>query len=791
MTGLYEKSFQKLELNLVLQMLSDQAGSEEGKKRCLNLRPVTDVDDVKQLQAQTSAACQLIVQKGSPSFSAVKDVGESLARADRGGSLSAGELLKIASFLRCTRLVKNYAETDAVSSVLDPYFMELMANKYLEEKISTSILSEEEIADAASSELTDIRRHIRIQSSKIRESLQKVISSPTYAKYLREPIITIRSDRFVVPVKSEFKSSVPGLVHDVSSSGSTFFIEPMQAVNANNELRELFARERKEIERILAELSAEAAAYKDHIIHNFDVLIVLDCIFARAKLSFQMEAVEPQVRTDGTINLKHARHPLIDKKTVVPISVTLGDTFDTLVITGPNTGGKTVTLKTIGLLTLMAECGMRIPADDGSCVSIFQHVLADIGDEQSIEQSLSTFSSHMKNIVEIIEICNGDSLVLFDELGAGTDPADGAALAIAVIQYCRSCGAKVAATTHYAELKLFGMRTPGVVNGSCEFSVETLQPTYRLLIGIPGKSNAFAISRKLGLPEHIIDDASSLINENDANFEEVLSQLEQQRQAMEAARQEAEQLRGQIEKNKKQSDAYFQEIKKEREKAVAKARQEAQRIIDDARRTASAVGEELKQLRKQMRDTADAQGVNLRQADLRRALNEAEERLTDKKVQPERPAPTRPIKAGDTVELIKLGSRATVLAINKDGTYALQAGILKINAKADELYLIENAENKSVKKVVDRSKRELRLQSASPELDIRGMASDEMLGVLGVFLDNAYMANLPSVRIIHGKGTGVLRAAVHAELRKAKYVKKFRLGTFGEGEDGVTIVEFA
>lgn len=791
MPTLYEKSLQKLELGAVLQLLADQACSQEAKSRCMALEPVTDADDVRQLQTQTSAACRLIVQKGSPGLSGIQDVSASLARADRGGSLSAGELLKIAAVLRVARNVKNYAETDAVSSVLDPWFLDLVGNKYLEEKIDSAIISEEEIADAASPELSDIRRHIRIQSAKIRDSLQKVISSPTYAKYLREPIITIRSDRFVVPVKSEFKGQVPGLVHDVSSTGSTFFIEPMSAVNANNALRELFVRERKEIERILAELSAEAAAYQEHINRNFEILVFLDCIFAKAKLSFQMNAIEPQIREDGKLALSRARHPLIEKKAVVPISVRLGDDFDTLVITGPNTGGKTVTLKTIGLLTLMAECGLHIPADDGSCISVFDRVLADIGDEQSIEQSLSTFSSHMKNIVEIIEVCDSSSLVLFDELGAGTDPAEGAALAIAIIQNCRQCGARVAATTHYAELKLFAMRTEGVINGSCEFNVETLQPTYRLLIGVPGKSNAFAISRKLGLPELIIKNASDMVSENDANFEDVLNQLEEQRQAMEAARAEAERLRQETERNKKQSDAYFAEIKKEREKAVAKAKKEAQVIIEDARRTANAVTEEIKQLRKQMRDTADAQGVNLKQAELRRALNEAEEKLAEKKEQPKRPAPSRAIRVGDTVELLKLGSKASVLAINKDGTYQLQAGIMKITAKPEEVYLLESQENQSVKKVVEKSKRELKLETSSSELDIRGMASDEMLGVLGMFLDNAYMSNLPSVRIIHGKGTGVLRAAVHAELKKIKYVKRFRLGVYGEGEDGVTIVEFA
>ena len=790
MSELYEKSLRKLELDAVLELLAQEASSEEARARSRALRPLTEPDDIRRLQEQTSAAGRLLSQKGSPGLGGAKDVRESLARADRGGCLSAGELLKIAGVLRCARMVKNYAETDAVSSVLDPYFLSLMGNKYLEEKIDTSILSEEEIADAASTELADIRRHIRIQSAKVRESLQKIISSPTYAKYLQEPIITIRSDRFVVPVKSEYKSLVPGLVHDVSSSGSTFFIEPMQAVNANNAIRELLANERKEIERILAELSAECAAYQGHINENFEILVQLDCIFARARLAQKMKAVTPEIRTDGKLLLNNARHPLIDPKQVVPISARLGDDFDTMVITGPNTGGKTVTLKTIGLLTLMAQCGLQIPADEGSYISVFEKVLADIGDEQSIEQSLSTFSAHMRNIVEIISLCDGRSLVLFDELGAGTDPAEGAALAISLIEYCRGCGAHVAATTHYAELKLFAMRTEGVINASCEFDVETLRPTYRLLIGIPGKSNAFAISRKLGLPEYILEKAGNLVNENDANFEDVLSQLEKQRQAMEAAREEAERLRMQTEQNKKQADAYYHEMKRERDKAVARAKQEAQHIIEDARRTANAVADELKQMRKQMKDTADAQGINLRQAELRRSLNEAEAKLAGEQEKPKRPAPTRAIQVGDTVELLKLGSKASVLAINKDGTYQLQAGIMKITAKPDEVYLLEEQRTKVTRKP-EATKRELRLENACPELDIRGMASDEMLGVLGMFLDNAYLSHLPSVRIIHGKGTGILRSAVHQELRTCKYVKKFRLGTYGEGEDGVTIVEFA
>ncbi len=791
MTELYEKSIRKLELPAVLELLAAQAKSESAKQRCLNMQPLYDVEDIRILQAQTTAACKMIAIKGSPSLSGVADVSDALDRADRGGCLNPKELLRIAGVLRCTRNVKAYAEGEGPAGVLEPFFMQLTANKYLEEKITNSIISEDEIADAASPELADIRRHIRQQSAKIRESLQKIISSPAYAKILREPIVTIRSDRFVVPVKSECKNEMQGLIHDVSSSGGTVFIEPIQAVNANNALKELFEDERKEIERILAELSAEAAAYREHIDLNFEMLIALDCIFARAKLSFVMEGMEPEIRNDGKTDLRKARHPLIDKKVVVPISVNLGETFDTLIITGPNTGGKTVTLKTIGLLTLMAECGLHIPVDDGSYISVYRHVLADIGDEQSIEQSLSTFSAHMKNIVEIVDVCDDDCLVLFDELGAGTDPAEGAALAVALIEFCRGRGAKVAATTHYAELKIYAMRTEGVTNASCEFDVETLQPTYRLLIGIPGKSNAFAISRRLGLPEHIIEKARSTVDENDVNFEEVLNQLEDQRQQMEKAREEAEALRRETERQKEKSDEYYAEIKKEREKATQAARREAQFIIEDARRTANAVQEELKKLRKQLKDTADASGINQKQAELRRQLNEAEEKLAEKQKNTPRPAASREIRVGDTVELLKFGTRATVLSIEKDGTYQLQAGIMKMNAKKDEIYLLENASKPAEKKRPIRPERELRTASASPELDIRGMAVDEALPVLDIFIDNAFRANLESVRIIHGKGTGILRAGVHEHLRRCKQVKRFRVGTYGEGENGVTIAELA
>ena len=785
----YQKSLTKLELDKVLALLADHASSPAAKERCLAVRPLDDAEDIWLLQAQTSAACKLITLKGSPSFGGIVDVGASLSRADRGGCLSPEELLRVATVLKAARTAKEYAEGDAVESGLDIFFRQLTPNKFFEERIFTSILSKDEIADAASSELASIRRKIRQQSSKIRESLQKIITSPTYAKILQEPIVTIRSDRFVVPVKAECKSQLPGLVHDVSSSGSTFFIEPMSAVNGNNELRELFVAERKEIERILAELSAEAAARQESINLNYEMLVTLDCIFARAKLSFAMHGIEPVIRTDGKLELKRARHPLIDAKKVVPVSLSLGVDFDTMVITGPNTGGKTVTLKTIGLLTLMAECGLHIPADDGSSIAIFETVLADIGDEQSIEQSLSTFSSHMRNIVEILQVCDRDSLILFDELCAGTDPAEGAALAIALIEFCRKCGAKVATTTHYAELKLYAMRTAGVINASCEFNVETLQPTYRLLIGIPGKSNAFAISRRLGLDEKIIEEAHSMVSQNDVNFEDVLTQLEQQRQQMEQAKVEAERLRMETEKQKEKSDEYYAQIKAERDKAVQQARKEAQYIIEDARRTANNVYEELKQLRKQAKEGTFVEGSNEKQAALRRSLNEAEGKLREKQEVRQRPAASRAIRVGDTVELLKFGSKATVLAVNKDGSYQLQAGIMKVNAKPDEVYLLENETQAKAKKLMEGKVRDLK-SAAQPELDIRGMAVDEALPVLDNFLDAAYMGNLPNARIIHGKGTGVLRKAVQDELRRCKYVKSFRLGVYGEGEDGVTIAEF-
>ncbi|MDD6200130.1 MAG: endonuclease MutS2 [Firmicutes bacterium] len=790
MSELYEKSLVKLELDQVLAQLADCAGSEEGKNACRMLRPSPDLEEVQALLDETSAASDLATRKGNPGFAGVTDVSAALERADRGGSLQPAELLRIADVLRCARSIRGYCGEGEKTTVLDPLFQALTPNKYLEDRISGAILSEEEIADTASPELADIRRHMRVQSSKIRDGLQKVISSPAYSKYLREPIITIRQGRYVVPVKSECRNEIPGLVHDVSATGSTYFIEPMSAVNANNALRELELKEKKEIERILAELSAEAAAHREDINLNVTLLVRLDVIFAKARLAYRMKAWAPLMNDQGRVELRNARHPLIDPQKVVPISVRLGTDFDSMIITGPNTGGKTVTLKTIGLLTLMAECGLHIPAGDGSRLSTFDAILADIGDEQSIAQSLSTFSSHMRTIVDVVAQCDDRTLVLFDELGAGTDPAEGAALAMAIIEFCRKMGSRVAATTHYAELKLYAMRTKGVINASCEFDVETLRPTYKLLIGIPGKSNAFAISRKLGLPEEILKEADDLVGKSDKDFEDVLSQLEQQRQQMESARYEAERLRQETAKIKQQSEEYSVQLQKEKDKAMEAARREAQEIIEDARRTANAASEELKALRRQITEDADTTGINQRQAELRRSLNEAESKLRSGRQEVSRPEPKRAVLVGDTVELLKLGTKASVIAINKDGTYLLQAGILKMTAKPDEVYLLENENPYKTKGRPVHSGREMKLTAMPTEVDLRGMDSVEAVCVLQRYLDEAMRSNLSSVRIIHGKGTGALRAAVQQELRKNKFVKSFRLGVYGEGEDGVTIAEF-
>ena len=788
MTELFEKSMETLELPRVLSLLADQAVTEEGKERARRLRPETDPAEVALRLKETTAAVNKMVLRGSPSFSGVKPVAGSLQRADMGGSLNTRELLDIAGVLAAARSAKEYGESDGEEkSPIDVLFHSLHPNRFLEDKITGSIVGDGELADSASPELASIRRHIRATESKVRDILQKIISS-SQAKYLQESIITQRSGRYVVPVKSEFKNEIPGLVHDLSGSGSTFFIEPMGVVKANNELRELQAKEEKEIDRILAELSAEAASFREDITLNYDLLIRLDSIFARGKLSARMGAMEPGLSAKS-LCLRRARHPLLPPKTAVANDLSLGEKFDTLVITGPNTGGKTVTLKTIGLLTLMAQCGLHIPAGDGSTIRVCQRVLADIGDEQSIAQSLSTFSSHMSNIVGMLAETDGETLVLFDELGGGTDPVEGAALAAAIIEHARSLGALVAATTHYAELKVYAMTTPGVENASCEFDVETLAPTYRLLVGIPGKSNAFAISQRLGLPQEIIQQAAARVSAENVRFEDVLTKLDQQRQEMEKEQRQAAQLRLEMELAAAKAQEYRDSLQKEKEKNEARAKAEARAILDEARRTADEVFRELGDMRKKAQKEQDWQAVNDQRAGLRHRLNEAEDKLgVREKAAP--PPMLRPAQKGDTVTILKTGTQGTVLSVNKDGVLQLQAGILRITAKQEEVRVVEGETQtqKAARQYIQRTEHKLRSLGAKAEVDLRGMTTDEAEMTLSQFLDRAIMGNLTQVTVIHGKGTGAVRKAVHTYLKRCKGVASFRLGRYGEGEDGVTIV---
>ena len=790
MSDMFEKSIRTLELPQVLELLAQKAVSDDAKDRCRRIMPVTDRDEVLRLLDETDAAKARLGLHGSPPFSGVKDVAASLHRADQGGMLNTRELLDIAALLTASRRVAEYdEERQGEPTVIDHLFSALHSNRHLEDRIRTAILDEETIADAASAELADIRRKMRIAASKGRQILQKIISSPSYAKVLQEALITQRDGRFVVPVKAEHKGALPGLVHDISSSGATLFIEPMGVVQANNELKELQAREEKEIDRILMSLSADCGDQRENILSDYDCLVHLDMIFARAQLSYTMNASRPEVRKRGGITLRKARHPLLDQAKAVPISVELGEQFDTLVITGPNTGGKTVTLKTIGLLSLMAQCGLHIPADDGSAVRVFQRVLADVGDEQSIEQSLSTFSAHMSNTVEILDQADEDSLLLFDELGAGTDPIEGAALAIAIIQYARGKGALTAATTHYAELKTFAMTTAGVENASCEFDVQTLRPTYRLLSGIPGTSNAFAISRRLGLDEEIIRMAQEQMDSESIRFEDVLAQLEEKRQRLEKAETEADRLWRQREEDARKARTFREQMEKAKENARSKGEAEARRIVRQAQEKAEEVFAQLDELQRQQQRQVNYQQMNDARAALRHSLKEAEERLREKdEVAEPDYAPSRPIEVGDMVELPGVKMAATVLSVNGDGTLLLQAGKMKMTTKAAQVHLLENQPKKQP--IQKSASATVRLQSrAASELDIRGLETLEAESVVENYIDAAVMSKLGTVTIIHGKGTGALRKAVHEMLKRNKAVKSFRLGRYGEGEAGVTVVE--
>lgn len=793
MSELFEKSIRALELPWVLRLLSEQAISAEAKERALRVCPETEPEEVLRLLDETDAARTMIGLHGSPSFSGVKPVREALDRADRGGALNTRELLTIADLLSAARRAREYFNDDAAEkTAIDHLFQSLHGNRFLEETIKRCIVDEDTIADAASTELADIRRHMRAAQAKSRQILQRIISSPTYGKILQESLITQRDGRFVVPVKAEHKGDMPGLVHDISSSGATLFVEPMGVVQANNELIELEAKEQKEIQRILAELSAEAAAHREDINWDYDALVHLDLIFARGQLSYRMDGTRPDIRRDGAVYLRRARHPLLDPKQAVPIDLQLGDSFDTLVITGPNTGGKTVSLKTLGLLTLMTQCGLHIPVGSQSSISVYERVLADIGDEQSIEQNLSTFSAHMVNIVSILAEADRHSLILFDELGAGTDPVEGAALAIAVIEHVRRRGARVAATTHYAELKTFAMTTAGVENASCEFDVETLRPTYRLLIGIPGKSNAFAISKRLGLPDEVIETAKEQMSGESVRFEDVLTQLEAKRQALEKKQVETDRLYQQRDEDARKAREFRQQMERAKENARSRGEAEAKRILRSARDTADQVFAELEEMRKAQARAERVQMNNDARAALRHTLNAAEDALRDQQAEPlPIPAPSRPIRSGDLVELPGVRTPAEVVSVGKDGMLQLKAGVLKMKARCSEVRLIEDDERAAGKKpaTVIRQNADRQLRASAPrELDIRGMETLEAESVVENFLSAAVMGRLETVTIIHGKGTGALRKSVQDILRRSKLVKSFRLGVYGEGESGVTVV---
>ena len=784
---LFEKSLRTIELPSVLEMLSGEAVCDAAKEACLELHPLTDIHEIRDLLAETGAAKKLMELNGSPSFGGVRDVTASVSRADMGGVLNTTELLGVASVLKSAARARAYRDGTQGETAVDHLFYGLMPNPYLENRISSSIIGPDEIADAASRELADIRRHIRLAGDRARQSLNKIIASSVLSKYLQEPIITMRNERFVVPVKAEHRGQIPGLVHDISSSGATLFVEPMGAVEANNEIRELLAKEKNEIERILAELSAETSKFGHEIREDFRLLVRLDMVFARAKLSYKLNSCEPEVTEKGELYLRGARHPLLPSGTVVPVDIRLGGEFDTLVITGPNTGGKTVTLKTTGLLCAMVQCGLHIPVRDGSTVPVFEKILADIGDEQSIEQSLSTFSSHMRTIVQVLEECGEHTLLLFDELGAGTDPTEGAALAMAVIEKARASGAVIAATTHYAELKVYALTTPGVQNASCEFDVETLRPTYRLLIGIPGKSNAFAISARLGLPEDVICDARKRIDTESRSFDDVLRSLEEKRQEMERQEQETALRLRQAKEEQTKAEEFRRLTENEKEKAAQAARREADRILREARHSAELVFDELADMKKKA-DRAEWQRMNDSKADVYRVLNETEEKLVGAREEEAPPPDDRPPVPGDRVKVLSLGTEADVIAVNSDGTLALQAGIMKITASPEDVRLTARPKERGTGRV-HTGGGTVRTEAVRPEIDIRGMTSDEAIPLVQRFLDRAAMSKLNTVTIIHGKGTGALRKAVHECLRRERSVKSFRLGNFGEGEAGVTVVE--
>ncbi len=780
-----DKNYRALELDKILDLVAAETTCDDAAEAVRSIEPVKSAGEARLLLEETDAAFVLMAKFGGPSFRDLKNVSNPLRRAQAGGSLGMRELLDVAGTLRSIRSLQSWHDKSAgMRTALSDRFSVLTPNKYLEEKIFTSIVSEEEMADAASPALATIRRKIRNASARARDQLDKLVRSPSHQKHLQESIITQRGGRYVVPVKAEFRGEVPGLVHDTSSSGATVFIEPMSVVEANNEIRVLQSEELEEINRILRELSAEAGEFADGIIHSYKCAVELNVIFAKAQTAYRMKAVTPTVREDGVTELHAARHPLIHKEKVVPTDISLGKSFDTLIITGPNTGGKTVALKTVGLLSLMAMCGLMIPAGEGSEVSVFDHILADIGDEQSIEQSLSTFSAHMTNIISILKAADEKSLVLLDELGAGTDPVEGAALAAAIIEELRGKGVKLACTTHYAELKAYALQTPGVENGCCEFDVESLRPTYRLLIGVPGKSNAFAISKRLGLEERIVDRAGELVSRESSEFEKVIGRLEEDRRKLQDELELAKKAAARARDSIREAEAKQAEAGVQAKRELEQARKEATDIVAKTRRQADALLNELDEMRRQKNKSLSAeQKARLRSGmrDMEASADPVHRREVGDYTLP------RELRTGDNVLIFDLDKKAVVLEAPRDGQVLVQAGIIKTRVDVKNLRLLEEKQK-------DRPRgRTVTKNVSAPEagtsLDLRGMNADEALMEVDSFLDRVGRMGLAQVTIIHGKGTGVLRAAVQKHLRRCPGVKSFRLGAFGEGESGVTIVE--
>ena len=792
------KYLKALELDKILEMLAQETCCESARNLALSIEPETDVDEVIRSLKRTDDAFNLTLRFGTPSFIGLVDPTPRLKVAMAGGTLSPRDLLNIGAVLRQSRSLSQWAHQfeDEENSISEDLFS-LYLNNTLEREISSAIISDDEIDDNASAELASIRRKIRQTELKARDRMEKIIHSSTYQKYLQDSLITMRDGRFVVPVKAEYRGEIEGLVHDTSASGSTYFIEPIGVVEANNEIRVLQAKEKDEIERILADFSARCAECGEDIQLLFGRLMDLNVLFAKTRLASKMNAFCPTVTEDGKINLKKARHPLIDPKKVVPVDVHLGDEFTSLVITGPNTGGKTVTLKTLGLLSLMTMCGLLIPVAPGSSVSTFENILVDIGDEQSIEQSLSTFSAHMTNIVSILEEADYRSLILVDELGSGTDPVEGAALAISVLERFRQRHCRVAATTHYAELKMYAIQTEGVENACCEFDVESLKPTYRLLIGVPGRSNAFAISQKLGLDPAIISHAQALVQSENKQFEDVVDSLEASRQQYEAMTRELAEKEAEIERTRKEIRVHKEQLSKEKAAEVQKAKEQAMRIVSDVQGQANALMDELNQIRKEKDREAFSQKAIAARSQLKSKLDkihDAANPITEREnISYTLP---RPIKPGDTVLIVDIDKEGTVLqAPDKSGNVLVQAGIIRSRVKIGNLRLLDkkkvqfNGTNVrtgkgSVKKSINVSGR-----SASMECDLRGMTVDEALLTLDSFIDNAILTHVHQITIIHGKGTGALRAAVQAHLKQHKAIRTFRLGVYGEGEAGVTVAE--